>query len=711
VAHAAQDCYDQPKREDPVDSAKSGLATWLSLRDGQRGFEHMNNRNVADPDFNKAMQLHQFGILPDAVRLYQSVLARKPDHAQALNMLGLAYAQLGNLPQAATMIERALAIQPNIAGAHSNLGFILQGLNRNEDAIRQFEAALRETPKDPEALNSLGAALSNIGRFIEALAPLQQALSIKSDYAEAHFNLGNALVALTRADEAISSYENAIRLKPQFVEAHLNLGNLLVKLGRSEEAVERYQKLLAFAPGHVDALFNLANAQMLLGRYDVAIEILNTVIAANPGNAQAYLNLANTLCTAARYDEGIERYEAAIARDPNLVDAHVGLGNALMAVDRYEDALPRFQSALKLQPDHAEVEISIGVTLGRLMQIDEAMVHFRRALELDPENSAAHKNLGLQLMELGRIGEGGPHHEYRWQQPSQRDHMRAYPQPRWQGEQVAGTLLAWGEHGLGDEILYASLVRDLQARCASLVLEVQPRLVTLFQRSFPDVTVVASGKELYSGKIDVHSPAGSLARYPRPDLAAFPRSPEPFLRADEARSAELRERLAADCRAVIGVSWRSANPMASSAKSARLNDFESLFRLPDVRFVDLQYGDTAAECEALSRDLGVRLERVEEIDNTSDIEGLAALMMACDAVVSVSNTTVHLAGALGRPTWVMTPVGHGRIWYWFREGGESPWYPQVYVRRMERGQTWAQMMPGVATEVASLLQLAESPAA
>ena len=138
---------------------------------------------------------------------------------------------------------------------------------------------------------------------------------------------------------------------------------------------------------------------------------------------------------------------------------------------------------------------------------------------------------------------------------------------------------------------------------------------------------------------------------------------------------------------MVGLSWISKAPIGGEQKSARLADFAALLRSPGYRFVDLQYGDTGAEREAVERELGIRVERLPDIDNTNDLDGLAALMGACDAVVTVSNTTAHLAGALGRPTLVMVPHGHARIWYWFRDKDESPWYPRVRVRRQQRGQT------------------------
>jgi ADP-heptose:LPS heptosyltransferase len=154
---------------------------------------------------------------------------------------------------------------------------------------------------------------------------------------------------------------------------------------------------------------------------------------------------------------------------------------------------------------------------------------------------------------------------------------------------------------------------------------------------------------------------------------------------------------------VIGLSWVSKAPVGGASKSARLADFEALLRLPGCRFVDLQYGDTGEERAALARDLGIVVERLGDIDNTNDLDGLAALMSACDAVVTVSNTTAHLAGALGRPTFVMVPHGFARIWYWFHDRGQSPWYPRVAVRRQQGGQPWADVVAAVAREVSALV--------
>jgi hypothetical protein len=266
---------------------------------------------------------------------------------------------------------------------------------------------------------------------------------------------------------------------------------------------------------------------------------------------------------------------------------------------------------------------------------------------------------------------------------------------------MRGVLLVWGEQGLGDQILHAGMVPDLGGRAGSVILEAEPRLVPLFARSFPDVKVIARGPKLFAGAIDAQIPSGSVGQFVRTSWDAFPRRRTGYLVADEARVERLRAQVARGGGAAIGLSWISKNPTHERAKSAALRDFEALMRAPGLRFVDLQYGNTTSERGALARDLGVRIEHIDEIDNTNDIDGLAALIAACDAVVTVSNTTAHLAGALGKPVWVLVPHGRAHLWYWFDDGDDSPWYPRVQVRRQKLGQTWAQLIASIVGEVES----------
>jgi hypothetical protein len=220
----------------------------------------------------------------------------------------------------------------------------------------------------------------------------------------------------------------------------------------------------------------------------------------------------------------------------------------------------------------------------------------------------------------------------------------------------------------------------------------------LFARSFPGVGVVPRGGDL-PGNIDAQIPLGSLGQFLRATWDAFPKRADGHLRCDTALAARLRERLiAGGGRRIVGLSWHSRNPKHEGSKSAPLREFAPLLRLDGCRFVDLQYGDTGADRADVERALGVRIEHLDDIDNTGDLDGLAALISACDVVVTVSNTTAHLAGALGVETVVLIPAGRGRMWFWFKDRADSPWYPRVRLRRQRRGQPWSDVIAGVVAE-------------
>jgi len=268
-------------------------------------------------------------------------------------------------------------------------------------------------------------------------------------------------------------------------------------------------------------------------------------------------------------------------------------------------------------------------------------------------------------------------------------------------------LLVWGEQGLGDHILYASMIDDLRERSKSIVLEIEPRLVGLFKRSFPDIEVHPIGESPLKAGVEAQIPIASLGGYLRLDWSSFPKREGGYLKADPARVADLRSKLLDGRKKIVGVSWRSVRPRYGAGKSAKLADFLQIFRLPGIRFMDLQYGDTGEDRAALERETGIVVTRLEDIDNTNDIDGLAALMSACDAVVSVSNTNAHLAGALGRPTWVFAPFGFSQMWYWFPEVNKSPWYPRVQVRHQAENQSWEAVISPIATEIEMFLRNSE----
>jgi hypothetical protein len=260
----------------------------------------------------------------------------------------------------------------------------------------------------------------------------------------------------------------------------------------------------------------------------------------------------------------------------------------------------------------------------------------------------------------------------------------------------------WAEQGIGDQILHGSMIADLASSALAVTLEVDRRLVPLFRRSFPRVTLVpyktppAAG----AGDHDCQAPLGSLGRWLRPSFESFPR--RSFLEPDPRRRDEYRHRLTGE-RTVVGISWKSANREFGPHKSMALRDWLPILRVPCLRFVDLQYGDTASERRDAEQHAGARIEHLPDLDLHGDLDGLAALCAACDLVITTSNVTAHVAGALGRPVWQMVPTGIGRLWYWFSNRADSPWYPGMRLFDQTAPGRWRETLGAVARELAAFV--------
>jgi tetratricopeptide (TPR) repeat protein len=566
------------------------------------------------------------------------------------------------------------------------------------EGVAILEKARALAPDQPRIYTLHGQALAHLGRHAEALTSFDRALALGASGAGLHGNRADTLVALGRREEAVQGYDRALAVKPDSVNEWCNRGATLQELGRYEQAAESFGRAAALAPDFAPAHCNHGIALVALKRYDAALASLERAIALAPGSADAHNNRANALDQLGRPAEALAAVDRALAIEPAHRAALVTRAVILRKAGRSDEALASCDRALGLWADDPEALTVRADVLVDLERFEEATAAFDRIIARDPEPALPKWNKSFICLGLGQFQEGWTLYERRW--AGARGLVpRPYPQPRWHGGRVDGTLLVWGEQGLGDEILHASMIPDLMQRTPSVTLEVEPRLVALFARSFPGAKVIPLGPALSPGPFVAQTSIASLGGHFRPSFEAFPKRDRGYLVADDTRTRALRQRLD-DGRTVIGLSWVSKAPIGGAQKSARLADFAPLLRSPGYRFVDLQYGDTQAERAAVERELGIRVERLADIDNMNDLDGLAALMGACDAVVTVSNTTAHLAGATGRPTWVMVPHGHARIWYWFRDRDESPWYPRVRVTRQQRGQAWPDLIATVAADMA-----------
>lgn len=570
---------------------------------------------------------------------------------------------------------------------------------RVADGVAILNRARALTPDQPRIHALLGQALVHLGRHQEALAAFDQALALGAAGAGLHGNRADALAALGRRDEAVQGYDRALAIKPDSVNEWCNRGAVLQELGRYDEAAASFQRAVALAPEFAPAHYNRGLVFAALKRHGEALASFDRALALAPDYADAHNNRANALDQLGRQVDALAAADRALALAPAHRPALVTRAIILRKLGRAADALASCDRALALMADDADTLIVRGDVLIDLERFDEAVAAYDRVIALDPDGVAAKWNKSLLCLGLGRFQEGWALYDYRWQGQKGLS-PRPYHQPRWNGGRVDGPLLIWSEQGIGDEILHSGMIEDVLGRTDEVVIEAEPRLQGLFKRSFPRAKVIPFSDALYRGEVRAQVAMGSLGRFFRNGWGDFPQRERGYLVADPARAQGYRRRLAADGKALIGLTWKS-RAISGKSKSTTLDEIEGLLRLPGCRFVDLQYGDTRAEREAAERELGIRIEHLDDVDNMNDIDALAALIAACDCVVAVSNVTAHLAGAIGQRTWVMVPHGSGRLWFWFHQGEDSPWYPRVHVRRQKPAQSWSDLVASFTGEVAA----------
>ena len=666
---------------------------------------------------------YQKGDWAEAERLSRAVLAHDADFPPALSLLGIIAAQTNRAAAAAEWFARAVAADPGDAAAHSNLGNALQALGRFDEALASYDRAIALKPDAVAVYLNHGATLHELNRFAEALTSYERALVIDPGSARACNNRGNALYRLGRLSEALSSYELSLKLDPGLADAHYNRGNVLRDLARLDEAQQSYRRAIALQPGLQDAVLNCGASLQQLGRAEEALAVLDQAIARNPRFAQAISNRGNVLQELGRLEESLASHEQAIGQDPNYAEAHYNRGNTLklmkrpdqalasydvalqlkpdyaeawlnrgvaaQALGRTDDALADYAQALRLKPGYAEASLNRGIALQHQMRLGEALASYTEAIETRPDYIEAHNNRSLLRLAQGNFAQGWEEFEWRWQTAEMRAQRPVAVAPTWQGEPLDGSLLVRNEQGVGDEIFYAGMFRDLQARASSITACVDPRLIPLLRRSFDGIAWVSKQTLNVDLAFDAEISMGSLGRYLRSDAEWFEgRGATAYLRACATRASTLRAQLHNGDKLICGLSWVSKNRDFGADKSMRLPDLEALFRLPGFDFVDLQYGDTGKERAELNEVHGLSLRKIEQIDNFNDLDGLAALIEACDLVVTVSNTTAHLAAALGKPLLLMLPFSPGLLWYWHANRDDSPWYASARLFRQERAGDW-----------------------
>ncbi len=547
-----------------------------------------------------------------------------------------------------TTVEQLLAV----ADAHQDAGRLADA----EQVYRQVIEAAENPSQTAEGHDGLAAVFQDQGRIDEAVAAGRRAAELRGDPDYA-YGLASTLLQMGRIDDALEVYKLVVTLKRDFAEAHAHIGSIWLGRGNLPEAIASYQ----------------------------------AAIDAKPEVAQLHCNLAIALSRSGDENAALVSAQRAVDLMPNLAEAHNILGTIWKNRRRPADALASFVNAAKINPNFAEAINNIGSILEELGRFDQAGQHFQRAVELNSASPALHENLACNLLLRGDYANGWQHYEWRRKTASNPSN-RNLGKPQWDGSPLDGKkILLHAEQGVGDTIQFCRYIPLVIQRGGKVLVECQSSIAPLI-RQIPGVEeTIVQGQPL--PEFDCSAPLLSLPLIFGTTLDTIPQN-VPYITPDPARLRTWAEKIpASDKKIRVGLTWagnpRYRNDRIRSCPPALL---EPLAQVPNVTFFSLQ--------KQRSADPPASLNLIDLTTDLTDFAETAALLSQLDLLISVDTAVAHLAGALGRPTWVMLP----RVpdWRWLTDRTDSPWYPTARLFRQATDGDWADVIGRVAIALTEL---------
>ena len=524
------------------------------------------------------------------------------------------------------------------------------------------------------------------GHHDAAAKLLKKAVQLAPQHPYAHYNLAKALIEIERYKEAAEHLKKSIKLEPNNPESELNLGLCLMKQGFFEEALEPLDRALNLNSQYIEAMVNHAICHIELGNMDQALETALISINLSPNNDVCWSTLGAAHYKIKNLTDAITCYQKAIALNNNNFKYYLNIGKCYKNNNDIDKAIEAYEAALKLNPTNVDCLNSLATILIRQQKFDNAKHLLKKAIASDPDDSDTHVNLSILHFLKFELNLGWNEYEFR----DKNKYLYGGPfqssKRQWSPKYTHDRLLIWGEQGIGDQIIYASMLEDVSKMVSRLRVGVDDRLINLLNRSHPTLDMTSIKERPANSTFDSYLPMASLGQYFRNQVSDFP-APKPFLKADDDKVTAFKAQ-APKGKLICGISWKSKNNSVAESKSMSASDLLPLLKLNGAHFFNLQYLPEQEDLDIFSQHQSP-IQAFNDLDTFNDLDGLAAAIMACDMVVTVSNSTAHLAGALGKETLLLLSHSVGKFWYWNGYQGRNLWYPNIKVFQQRIEGDWS----------------------
>ena len=537
-----------------------------------------------------------------------------------------------------------------------------------------------------------GAFLSSqvyfqIGNFDAAIQKIKLAVIYSPEAAEALYFSGFIADFLDQTCVAHLAYRRATMLKSNYTDAHSKIAYLYESKGKYAEALAEYQIALSNTNCQPSLFCKIGSLILQFKNYKIADNYFRRAICHSPFQSDFYGNYACSKIPQLAQSRVQRLFEKSMFANPLSSVFYYNYGTHYAACN-HRQSNGNFIASIVLDPGFKRPYYNMANSFKIRHHLIKAIALYKRALVIDPKYSEAAHNLGLSYLSDQQFKRGFHFLEHRWNLPERKQLGYSGKIPIWRGEKNS-VVFVWKEQGIGDEILYSSLFVDAFQNSQSLIVECDTRLLALFRRSFPnEINFIDNRITVNWAEIDYQIPIASLPLLFRNDVESFHNKNYSWLAANGFKASEFRRQLVSkNCCKIVGLSWRTFSKLKGSQdRCINLQKIAQLLNGLNFKIVNLQYGDVEAEIDDLKRRAGIEVFQIEELDTFNDIDALAATILACDFVVTVDNSTAHLAGALGVDCRLLLPeICDDR---WGNNGNSSYWYQSVQLYRQEKLGDW-----------------------
>ena len=499
--------------------------------------------------------------------------------------------------------------------------------------------------------------------------------------------------------DAKKSFNKILKKFPTNVDILNVLASIELKQNQRDNALSYLKKSLLINPNQPMMLFNIAVCQIEEKNFLDSLESINKAIKILPNTSNFYFTKAKAFFGLEDFKSAEENYLKTIELDDKFELAYLNLAHLYNIKTDFDSAIEVLQKLIKLNPSFVEAHYNLAISFDNKKKFDKAIYHYEKVINFDNSNLKAHYNLSILLLYTGSFEKGWREFEYRWNEIAKPDFTNLIPEyiNLNKNKNKNKNLLIWGEQGIGDQILYSSMIQDLYFE-GDLTIALDKRLIKIYENSFEKIQFIDLKNIENINNYDEQLAIGSLGKFLRKTRESFKNQKKSFLKSNQQRTKYYRDALNKENKIICGVAWKSKNNVIGHFKSIDLELLLPIFETFPFKFVDLQYGETISERDSLENKYKIKIHNFDELDKFNDLDGLFSLIDACDLIVTSSNVTAHIAGALGKKTFLFIPYSFGAAWYW-HDDNFIGWYPSVRIFRQTIQGCWDQPIQNICEEI------------